>query len=88
MPPPGSQDKHGMPSPASRGALGRVRAIANRAFAQTVVTGTNGHGNGHRAEAAGEHVAVGPADDPHAENGPASLAQQAPGGNPGQWPPG
>jgi ubiquinol-cytochrome c reductase cytochrome b subunit len=44
MPPPGSQDKHGVSSPASRGALGRARAIANRAFAQTVVTGRTGTG--------------------------------------------
>jgi ubiquinol-cytochrome c reductase cytochrome b subunit len=88
MPPPGSQDKHGVPAPASRGALGRARAIANRAFAQTVVFETNGHGNGHRAGAAGEHVAVGRAADRGAEDGLASPAQQAPGGNPGQRPPG
>jgi ubiquinol-cytochrome c reductase cytochrome b subunit len=88
MPRPGSQDKHGVPAPASRGALGRARAIANRAFAQTVVTGTNGHGNGHRAGTAGEHVAVGPAGDRRAQDGLASPAQQAPGGNPGQWPSG
>jgi hypothetical protein len=84
MLPAGSQDKHGVPAPASRGALGRARAIANRAFAQTVVFETNGHGNGHRAGATGEHVAVGPAGDRRAEDGPASPAQQAPGGNPGQ----
>ena len=88
MPRPGSQDKHGVPPPASRGALGRVRVIANRAFAQTAVTGTNGHANGRQAGVAGEHAAVGPAGDRRAEDGPASPVQQAPGGNPGQWPPG
>jgi hypothetical protein len=77
-----------MPVPASRGARGRARAIANRAFAQTVVFETNGHGNGHRAGAAGEHGAVGPGDDRRAEGGLAGQAQQAPGGNPGQRPPG
>jgi ubiquinol-cytochrome c reductase cytochrome b subunit len=88
MRPPGSQDKRGVPSPASRGALGRARAIVNRAFAQTVVFETNGHGNGHRAGAAGEHVAVGPAGDRRTEDGLVNPAQQAPSGNPGQWPPG
>jgi ubiquinol-cytochrome c reductase cytochrome b subunit len=84
MPPPGSKDRHGVPAPASRGGRGRARAIANRAFAQTVVFETNGHGNGHRAGTAGEHVAVGPAGDGRAEDGLTSPAKQAPGGNPGQ----
>ncbi len=52
MPSPGSEDENGLPASASRGALGRARAIANRAFAETVVVKPNGHGNGHRAEAA------------------------------------
>jgi ubiquinol-cytochrome c reductase cytochrome b subunit len=47
MPAPGSEDVNGVPAPSSRGALGKVRARANRAFAETIVVETNGHGNGH-----------------------------------------
>ena len=47
MPAPGSEDENGVPAPSSRGALGKVRARANRAFAETIVVETNGHGDGH-----------------------------------------
>ena len=47
MPAPGSEDENGVPAPQVHGALGRARAIANRAFAETIVVETNGHGNGH-----------------------------------------
>jgi ubiquinol-cytochrome c reductase cytochrome b subunit len=57
MPGPGSEDENGVPAPQMSGALGRARAIANRAFAETVVVETNGHGNGHGP--ADEHAAVG-----------------------------
>jgi ubiquinol-cytochrome c reductase cytochrome b subunit len=57
MPAPGSQDENGVPAPTSRGALGHAKAIANRAFAETVVVETNGHGDGHGP--AEEHAAVG-----------------------------
>ena len=57
MPAPQSEDENGVPSPQVHGALGRARAIANRAFAETVVVETNGHGNGHGP--ADEHAAVG-----------------------------
>jgi ubiquinol-cytochrome c reductase cytochrome b subunit len=57
MPAAGSEDENGVPAPQVSGAMGRARAIANRAFAETVVVETNGHGNGHGA--ADEHVAVG-----------------------------
>ena len=56
MPAPGSEDENGVPAPQVHGALGRARAIANRAFAETVVVETNGHGNGHGP--ADEHTAV------------------------------
>ena len=49
MPAPQSEDENGVPSPQVHGALGRARAIANRAFAETMVVETNGHGNGPRA---------------------------------------
>ncbi len=57
LPATGSEDENGVPAPASLGALGRARTIANRAFAETVVAETNGHGNGHGP--ADEHAAVG-----------------------------
>ncbi len=52
MPAPGSEDENGVRAPQVHGAMGRARAIANRAFAETVVIETNGHGNGD------EHAAV------------------------------
>ncbi len=52
MPAAGSDDKNGVPAPHSAGVMGRARAIANRAFAETVVVETNGHGP------ADEHAAV------------------------------
>jgi ubiquinol-cytochrome c reductase cytochrome b subunit len=76
MPAPGSEDENGVPAPESRGALGRARTIANRAFAETVVLEADGHGNGHGnghgdghgPEAAGEeHAAVGSSGAPAAE---------------------
>jgi ubiquinol-cytochrome c reductase cytochrome b subunit len=57
LPAPGSEDEHGVPAPESRGGLGWARGVANRAFAETVVVETNGHGNGHGP--ADEHAAVG-----------------------------
>jgi ubiquinol-cytochrome c reductase cytochrome b subunit len=57
MPAAGSEDENGVPAPQVSGAIGRARAIANRAFAETVVVETNGHGNGHGP--ADEHAAVG-----------------------------
>ena len=47
MPAPGSEDANGVPAPTSHGVLGRARAAANRAFAETIVIEADGHGNGH-----------------------------------------
>jgi ubiquinol-cytochrome c reductase cytochrome b subunit len=47
MPPPGSEDANGVPAPTSHGVLGKARAAVNRAFAETVVLETDGHGDGH-----------------------------------------
>jgi ubiquinol-cytochrome c reductase cytochrome b subunit len=63
MPPPGSEDENGIPAPSSRGALGWARGVANRAFAETIPVGADGHGdghgNGHGPEVTGEeHEAV------------------------------
>jgi len=58
-----------VPAPSSRGMLGKARAFANRAFAETIPVEAdghgNGHGNGHGPEIAGEeHAAVGSAGAP------------------------
>ena len=47
MPAPGSPDDHDVTAPQMRGPTGRARAIANRAFAETIPFRHNGHGNGH-----------------------------------------
>jgi ubiquinol-cytochrome c reductase cytochrome b subunit len=63
MPGPGSEDDNGVPPPSSRGVLGKARAVANRAFAETIPVEADGHGNGHHGnghEVTGEeHEAVG-----------------------------
>ena len=73
MLPPGSEDANGVPAPTSRGMLGRARAAANRAFAETIPIEADGHGDGHDGNGhgpeveAGEHAAVGssPAEPDH-----------------------
>ena len=70
LPARGSEDANGVPVPGSRGALGRARAIASRAFAETVVVQPNGHqnghgngnGNGHRAAVDGQASRAEPAE--------------------------
>jgi ubiquinol-cytochrome c reductase cytochrome b subunit len=66
MPASGSEDENGVPAPKSSGVLGRARTIANRAFAETVVVETNGHGNGHGNghEPAEEYAELGPGELP------------------------
>ena len=46
LPAPQETDANGVPAPAARGPLGRARALANRAFTETVEI-PEGHGNGH-----------------------------------------
>jgi ubiquinol-cytochrome c reductase cytochrome b subunit len=60
MPAPESADEKGVPAPHSRGVLGRARTVANRAFAETIVVETNGHGDGH----AEEYAEIGPGELP------------------------
>jgi ubiquinol-cytochrome c reductase cytochrome b subunit len=63
LPAPGSEDDNGVPPPSARGMLGKARAVANRAFAETIPIEADGHGNGHHgnghAVAGEEHEAVG-----------------------------
>ena len=80
LPAPGAGDGNGVPAPSSQGAIGRLRARANRAFAETIVVEAGGHGNGHGK--AGEQVAAGSADERHAAITSARPAQPAPGGSP------
>jgi hypothetical protein len=77
MPPAGSVDENGVPAPASRGALGRARAVANRAFAETVVLDANGHGDGHRGNGHGEVTG----EEHEAVTAAGSAAQQLPRGD-------
>jgi len=65
LPGPGTEDPNGVPAPSSRGMLGKARAFANRAFAESIPVEADGHGNGHGPEGAGEeHAAVGSAGTP------------------------
>jgi ubiquinol-cytochrome c reductase cytochrome b subunit len=65
LPGPGAEDANGVPAPSSRGMLGRARAFANRAFAESIPVEADGHGNGHGLEGDGEeHAAVGSAGAP------------------------
>ena len=63
LPAPGSEDDNGVPPPSARGMLGKARAAANRAFAETIPVEADGHGNGHHgnghAVTGEEHEAVG-----------------------------
>jgi hypothetical protein len=71
LPPPGSEDANGVPAPTSRGVLGKARAAANRAFAETVVIEADGHGNGHGPAVAGAAVA---SEEQEAVGAPSSAA--------------
>jgi ubiquinol-cytochrome c reductase cytochrome b subunit len=69
LPGPGAEDVNGVPATFSRGAIGRLRARANRAFAETIVAGADGQGNGYRA---GKQVA---ASEGHAAAGSARSSR-------------
>jgi ubiquinol-cytochrome c reductase cytochrome b subunit len=86
LPGPGAEDVNGVPATSSRGAIDRLRARANRAFAETIVVEADGHGNGHGPGQAGEHVVAGSADDGHAAMVSARPVQPAPGNSPGDSP--
>jgi ubiquinol-cytochrome c reductase cytochrome b subunit len=66
-PPPASssEDANGVPAPGTSGLTGRARAIANRAFAETIPLPANAHGNGsgHRSgNASGDRSGRGSGD--------------------------
>jgi len=85
MSPPGTEDANGVPAPTSRGVLGKARAAANRAFAETVVIEADGHGNGHGAgdghEIAGNGHDSEIAGEEHGAVGAPSPAAQLPRGD-------
>ena len=87
LPAPGTEDENGVRAPA-RGTMGRLRARANRAFAETTGAEANGHGNGHHAEQTGAHVLADPAHKGRAAAGAAGPAQPAPARNRGDGLPG
>jgi ubiquinol-cytochrome c reductase cytochrome b subunit len=76
MPPPGTEDANGVPAPASRGVMGRAKAVANRAFAETIAVEADGHGNGH----GDGHGPVAEGEE-HAAVGSAGAPAQLPGGD-------
>ena len=47
LPGPGTEDPNGVPAPSSRGMLGKAKAFANRAFAESIPVEADGHGDGH-----------------------------------------
>jgi ubiquinol-cytochrome c reductase cytochrome b subunit len=47
LPAADSEDGNRVPAPSARGVLGKARAVANRAFAETIPVEADGHGNGH-----------------------------------------
>jgi ubiquinol-cytochrome c reductase cytochrome b subunit len=57
---PAAADVNGITAPGDRGMMGRARAVANRAFTETVPLelDQNGHGNGH-GNGHSEHAAIG-----------------------------
>ncbi len=76
LPGPGAEDPNGVPAPSSRGVLGRARAFANRAFAESIPVEADGHGNGHHGN--GHEVTGG---EEHAAVGSAGTPAQLPGGD-------
>jgi ubiquinol-cytochrome c reductase cytochrome b subunit len=78
LPASGSEDGNGVPAPSARGVLGKARAVAHRAFAETIPVEADGHGNGHygdgHAVTGEEHGAVG---EEHEVAGSARQAQLA-----------
>ena len=76
LPAAGSEDGNGVPAPSARGVLGKARAAANRAFAETIPVEADGHdhhGNGHYGDG---HAVTG---EEHEAVGSARQAQLAPG---------
>jgi ubiquinol-cytochrome c reductase cytochrome b subunit len=76
LPAAGSEDGNGVPAPSARGVLGKARAVANRAFAETIPVEADGHGhhgNGHYGD---RHAVTG---EEHEAVGSARQAQLAPG---------
>jgi ubiquinol-cytochrome c reductase cytochrome b subunit len=83
LPAPGSEDANGVPAPSGRGVLGKARARANRAFAETTAIEADGHGNGHEVSSGNGHPAVAAGDGEHA-----AVGAPGTGAGPAQVPPG
>jgi quinol---cytochrome-c reductase cytochrome b subunit len=72
LPASGTVDENGVPAPQARGVMGRARAIANQAFAETIVVEADGHGNGH----GNGHGPGGPGEE-YAELAPGELPESS-----------
>jgi len=80
MLPPGTEDANGVPTPASRGALGWAKGVSNRAFAETIAVEADGHGNGHGGNGHAPEVA---GEEHEAVSAPGSAAGELPSGDEG-----
>jgi ubiquinol-cytochrome c reductase cytochrome b subunit len=84
MPAPSSEDANGVPASTSPGVMGKFRAAANRAFAETIVIEADGHGNGHgsgNGHDAGNGHGPEIAGDEHEAVGTPSSPAQLPSGD-------
>ena len=84
MPAPSSEDANGVPASTSPGVLGKFRAAANRAFAETIPIEADGHGNGHgsgNGHDAGNGHGPEIAGEEHEAVGTPSSPGQLPSGN-------
>jgi ubiquinol-cytochrome c reductase cytochrome b subunit len=86
VPVPRSDADEGVPAPQLRGPVGRARAIADRAFAETIAFQPNGHGNGDGSgNGNGGHAAA--EADPDSPNRPAAGSGSRPRLTAGDDPP-
>ncbi len=94
LPAPEQVDANGVPAPAARGPLGAARAIANRAFTETIVIPAhngnghgngNGHSNGHAVNGNGNGHAAINGHDTVSEDEHASVSADT-GGEENQYP--
>jgi ubiquinol-cytochrome c reductase cytochrome b subunit len=89
MPASPARDENGVPAPQLRGLTGRARAIAGRAFAETIVLQPDGHQNGHNGHNGHGHqpgepaaVEAGPDGEVRTPAGSARPARLTPGALP------
>jgi ubiquinol-cytochrome c reductase cytochrome b subunit len=82
LPPGEAVDENGVPSPATRGLTGRLRAAANRVISESVpVNGHNGHSpDSERHDEAERPAAIRPSHQPGGQDPDRSAPRPPPGG--------